>query len=628
MICRIVSSDVLRLASVQFVVEDIEGNVGPVNLYNLPSGSPTSLYAKGEYFGGSTLVLESLRLLTWLPFISAIKEPDVRSSSLLSSPSFIIRIDSPTDLVRLSPRSALLAHWSTTKGPSTSLSAHKSKGNEYFKQGSWLEAFASYTKGLEAGGKGEDVVALRSNRAQTLLNLNRPGAALRDCTSALLDPFLSHQNNNAKVSSLRQKILYRSGLAEYRLGRYSQAFSRLEFLLKLIPNDTTALELLDRTKSRIQESVTGIFDWPSLFSTKEPLDIADYVGSMITHINIEGKGRGLVATRDIEPGELLLVSKPLASSKGTPDATKFLVGINMFTKTMDPYPQTNLVPLLIEKMIDDPAVIPLVFDLHPGASFYLNGFDYGATRAVDEEGFDISRLEGITTFNSFHPEALVESETLEEEKENQVHSPSAIYHYPSFMNHSCVGNVSYSFIQDVLFMRCRLPIKKGRELVDTYVEAVLPLESRKDTFRKHNFVCKCELCTLDEADGKKARELRQKMGLEIEEITNNIYQFGEETTLKSIEGIRKLLRKFKETYKDGRILRPEMYKVTRLLAAELSKLDFYAEATEVELFGLNCLGAYFEGSKALTKTGDVNAILSCLFIAKMFVSLSKEEEAR
>ena len=73
-----------------------------------------------------------------------------------------------------------------------------------------------------------------------------------------------------------------------------------------------------RSEQRINESKTGAFDIPKLYDEvyvkrNRRLDVADYKGP-IEVADVPGKGKGLVATRDIVAGTLLLVEKAFVIS--------------------------------------------------------------------------------------------------------------------------------------------------------------------------------------------------------------------------------------------------------------------------------------------------------------------------
>lgn len=88
-------------------------------------------------------------------------------------------------------------------------------------------------------------------------------------------------------------------------------------LIKQFPNCNDAKNELTRALARLKESRAGQFDLSSLFNKFHYdevcyFDIADYVGP-VKIANIPGKGKGLIATSDIEPGTLLTVSKAFST---------------------------------------------------------------------------------------------------------------------------------------------------------------------------------------------------------------------------------------------------------------------------------------------------------------------------
>jgi hypothetical protein len=90
----------------------------------------------------------------------------------------------------------------------------------------------------------------------------------------------------------------------------------------LFPTTKNHKEGLKTAQARLAESKTGKFNIQG-FSQKVAeamarntvcqVDAADYVGP-VEIVDIPGKGKGVVVTRDIKPGTLLMASKPLAWS--------------------------------------------------------------------------------------------------------------------------------------------------------------------------------------------------------------------------------------------------------------------------------------------------------------------------
>ncbi|KAL8287631.1 hypothetical protein RQP46_003489 [Phenoliferia psychrophenolica] len=560
----------------------------------------------------------------------AIKEPLLRESG----DGFLVRVDSPTDLVRLFPSSPFLKGLNWPSPPPGSASSRtalqlKDEGNRLFALRKWRAALEPYSLGVDLEPPGKLAGILRSNRAATYLKLEMPGAALRDCDAALADPALDAE------APLRRKVLFRAASAEYQLQRFSAANSRLETLLDLYPEDADAMDLYRRTQVRLVEATRGEFDWPFLFEaarTSTTLDIASFTGSMMEPVEISGRGRGLVATRDIERGELLLVAKPFAMGAADRTRKKYTVGANLFTSTVDPYATVDLAALVIEKLVDDPSThFPSLFNLHPGSSF--------TSWVPSTTSIDPSRLEAIITYNAFHTESLSQKSTgasPAEDRLDTIHAPSSIYHTPSFLNHACVGNCSYSFLADVLFLRARRSIPRGVELVDSYVDSMTGLERRQDVLSKHSFVCTCELCTYDLYDGPAQNDARAVLAETLEKLTDHIHGAEKADPTAHLTAILSLVERIQKTYAVDRVpLKPALYPAFRLLAQTYAGMgkEWAEAAVRTEIKAMQALGAVFgegedDGSRKLleeAKVGDVNAVLSALFVASQMGVLGKPD---
>lgn len=459
---------------------------------------------------------------------------------------------------------------------------------------------------------------LRCNRAAVLLKLGRPAAALRDCDTAL---------RITTEEKLRTKLLFRAATAEYELGEYSAAESRLTS--SLLIDDPSSISLLERTRRRLVEREKGIYDWPTLFQLSQSvfkLDIADYHGP-IEIASIKGKGRGLIASRDIEKGELLLVSRPLATGRGDPERCSFTVGVNTFTETIDPYALVDLIAILLERAEDDPKVSERLVRLHPGDAFPPLDTPSTTSGSMTKPTMDISRLEGIVTYNAFHTESLSQKSTpqsLAAESASLIHSPSSLYDLPSYLNHSCVGNISYSFLADTIFFRAKRDLRMGEELMDSYVDSLEEYEGRKGKIEKHGFICRCQLCEGDRLDGAEMRLERGKAVEEVTVLTDKIFA-GKEESSSHLEEIIELTKRILVTYNpDRKTLRPGLYTAYRLLSQALASNGRAAEAIPIEIKALESLGASFDKDgpvgewimSAPTKIGDFNAVLSLLFVAK------------
>merc|ERR1719487_821156 len=108
-------------------------------------------------------------------------------------------------------------------------------------------------------------------------------------------------------------------MAEVKLRDYERAVETFTEVQALEP---TSREV-ETARQRLHESRTGGYDWMSVYASYlqkpgEPpvprLKAADFVGPVRVE-KIDGKGYGLVATRAIRAGELVLANRALAAAE-------------------------------------------------------------------------------------------------------------------------------------------------------------------------------------------------------------------------------------------------------------------------------------------------------------------------
>lgn len=198
------------------------------------------------------------------------------------------------------------------------------------------------------------------------------------------------------------------------------------------------------------------------------------------------------------------------------------------------------------------------------------------------------------------------------------------------------GNVSYSFLADTIFLRARRPILAGEELVDSYADSMAPLAERREVLEKHGFVCGCELCCLDRADGEEACHLRQGLADELAEVTDRIHGVRKESAAALLSHIEGLIHRINNTYHVNRgPLRPALYSALRLHSQALAN-DEPEQALRIEIQALEALGAVFDvgaevaeaSLREVPKVGDMNSVLSSLFISKQLQGLGQSDGAR
>ncbi|CAE6500610.1 unnamed protein product [Rhizoctonia solani] len=181
--------------------------------------------------------------------------------------------------------------------------AYKDMGNYAFKNDRFESAIHAYSNGLSVDPTAS---LLRLNRSLCYLKVNKPSIALNDARVASKDETMT--------DTLRSKARYRMALAYYTLDRFVDALAILEnkSQIRFSPKDFDELE--KKSRQRLIEQEQGNYDWFSLSKiadeingSRQILDVADFVGPVkVTQMRAVGGGRGLVTTRDVLAGELLV----------------------------------------------------------------------------------------------------------------------------------------------------------------------------------------------------------------------------------------------------------------------------------------------------------------------------------
>jgi hypothetical protein len=218
-----------------------------------------------------------------------------------------IRVDTFTDIVFLDDHTSILegTKWCQRFIPkldSHIADMHLENGRTLYKKSLFLAAARVWSLGIRHHSLS---TALRLNRSQAYLRLGWYRAALVDALYVL--------NGLAPPSAeISQKANYRAACAEYGLGQYSEALRRFQ---SIVHED--AANWISRCSSRIEEVSKGRYDWVKMFKDGQAevpcLDVADFVGPVrVQSIAGRGGGRGMIATRNIKTGELLVRSDPTA----------------------------------------------------------------------------------------------------------------------------------------------------------------------------------------------------------------------------------------------------------------------------------------------------------------------------
>ncbi|KDQ08785.1 hypothetical protein BOTBODRAFT_191546 [Botryobasidium botryosum FD-172 SS1] len=523
LLCRVVTPPSWMVGTI-LCVEDPAGDVQNMIVFNYPGTRRTKIHALQAIFPvGSVL---------------AIREPLL--VPLKSDNATLIRVYSPSDITFVRSGDRILADvtWAYP-APAPAVIPRTADewdelGGSHFETGRFLASAATYTSALELHPS-EPFLQLQRGRAYHVLEYL--SAALADATAVMRQRGISDHT--------RSKAFYLAGCAEYGLSHYDTAilqFKKALYLSPLMPIDQFKL-WDERCRGRVRET-RGDYDWEAMFKDAQVpgkrIDVAEFVGPMeVQQMPYRGGGRGVVATRDIKAGELILVSKAFAAS--FPDE---LYGDrvelqNSITGGVESACSSEVLSQIISKIFGRPELAPLVFGLYAGPSYPDPAHNYPLrvlsdhnvrSPLVQELNLDTQRIDHIFNFNVFVPETLRSVHPLDISSHgdgnpsNEIHLfgnpdttppnkddlPSALFLLPSLFNHSCDGNTTWYNFRDIMIIRAIKPVQKGEELTLPYVQGSSTL-SRHERLKKYGVTCDCSLCLADREDGEEACRLRERL---------------------------------------------------------------------------------------------------------------------
>ncbi|KAM5535476.1 hypothetical protein V8D89_010813 [Ganoderma adspersum] len=572
LLCRIVAP-CCRMVAVQTIVEDIDGRVHDLSIYNFPSTFNCDLKHVDVLFPLGTIV--------------AIREPTFKAPLQGIRP--IIRVDSPTDIIFVMPGSPLLHGIAWQTGPTvprsptepTTLDAWRQRGNAYFKSSQWFLAAWAYSRGLVVD---PDATVIHSNRAEVYLRLNYFSGAAADAQQVLA--------TDGIPDALSDKTTFRLAKAEYGRGEYDAATGHFTWWQGRHPEDDAAAPWIQRCQARETERQTGQYNWVSMFrnAVKEiRLDVADYVGPMeVSRMMSRGGGRGVVATKDIHTGELLLVTKPFASAYATDlPQDKILITLDLISNISRERTDAVLMARILDKLYGNPDLRDQVYHLYAGSDYPSPPISYppspGQATPVDlftpTIDIDIAQLEAICIYNNFCPLRIEDQQTAENAK------PTGLYPLASLFNHSCGANAIWYCIGDVMIVRAAEPIAPGTEITIPYTVEESYV-TRQGILKKHmQEHCTCWLCEEDRKDGDERLQRRH----ELNEMANS-----RKLTSASLKDVQKFEKDVRETFAPTRgPIRPLSALALHVLAEKLRASGnprLLRESLQEDMKALRCLG--------------------------------------
>ncbi|KAH8102867.1 hypothetical protein BXZ70DRAFT_969358 [Cristinia sonorae] len=497
LLCRVISIT-SHVVSINFAVEDPEGGATMLAVYHYPFTLDCS-NEEGDVLFPINAVL-------------AIREPWYQYTADGAVP--MLRVDAVSDIVFMDTQHPLVKSISWSTSPATSHSPStpgewKDRGVSHFKRKQWLCAAIAFSEGLQLD---PTHYLLLLNRAEVYLRLGWFNSAAHDAETVI-----SMQLHDA---TLRRKAVVRAAKAYYALERYDTAMK----LARTDPNDPDLKSIYSRSVQRVREATTGEYDWFGLhqatwLSIVRP-EIASYTGPVQVKTSKKGL-RGVFLTRAVKAGELLVLSKPIAScfTEDNPNmARETFIAHNLLTNVIGSRNDYAIIDITIQRMWDDPNLARTLQSMHAGDSLPTTEYNPTPSPApplshprVPCVDIDISRIEALCSLNSFD---TVGGGDLERGPvTNTILQPApALYDLPSFCNHSCIPSANRYFFGDILVLRASRNLKEGEEVTLNYCLSTLPYQERADLFKnKWKFVCKCNLCEADRADTQAERDARARI---------------------------------------------------------------------------------------------------------------------
>ncbi|PIN13291.1 Histone-lysine N-methyltransferase [Handroanthus impetiginosus] len=357
-----------------------------------------------------------------------------------------------------------------------------------------------------------------SNRAEARARLLEFSEALKDCEEAL------------RIEKSHFKTLLCKGKILLSLNRYSAALD----CFKAANLDPQANENFDVVNGFLEKckkfeflSRTGAFDvsdWVlSGFRGKMP-EFAEYIGAVEIKKS-EISGRGLFATKNVESGTLLLVTKAVAVDRAimpqdSGENAQLVIWKNFIDKVEES----------AKKCTETSSLISMLSAGEDEGSLEVP--DIGVFRHETEvksgtscEKLDVRRMMGILDVNSIVEDAI-SAKVL---GKNADYQGIGLWILASFINHSCDPNVRRLHIGDHVVVHASRDVKAGEELTFAYFDVLSPLNSRREMAKNWGFKCMCKRCKFEENVSYKQelREIDIVLGKGLVDMGSLVYRLEE-----------------------------------------------------------------------------------------------------
>ncbi|KAM7464497.1 hypothetical protein LguiA_032618 [Lonicera macranthoides] len=345
-----------------------------------------------------------------------------------------------------------------------------------------------------------------SNRAEARFRPRDFAQALQDCEEAL------------KIESTHFKTLVCKGKILLNLSRYSMALNCFKTAL-LDPQANLNSEILNGYLQKCKKldflSRSGAFDisnWVlDRFGGKSP-ELAEYIGPVEIRKS-EISGRGLFATKNIDSGTLLLVTKAVATERGilpeSGENAQLVMWKNFIDKVVESVTKCNRTHYLISKLSmgekEEGLEIPDISLFRPEA---------------EGGSFSNEKMNMVNTLSILDVNSLVE-ETISAKVlgKNSDYYGVGLWLLASFINHTCYPNAKRFHIGDHVLIHASRDVKAGEEITLPYFKVGGSVHARSEekccTWPKVNRCSYLKLSAiLCQASSQNTQELLMRMTLD------------------------------------------------------------------------------------------------------------------
>jgi tetratricopeptide (TPR) repeat protein len=442
------------------------------------------------------------------------------------------------------------------KGKKQSAASLKDSGNEAFSQGAWQRAIDCYTDALAVVGSADDLRrSLHRNRAGALLRLGRYELCIEDANDSLLPG----DNLPGAAKEKNAKAIYRAGKAWYELGDFVQAHRNFKKALRLDPTNKVLQVDLARAQQRLVEVESGEYDFLAMFKSATNqhtlLDHASFLKNTRVSPASDGHGRGLFATKNLNPGDVVFVEKAFLAIHSDADGPDIAPLFNVHANQLSVGSHAALFRGLVDKLQWNPKLAAGYLNLCDGGNFD----QHAKVPVIDKEVvLDTFQVQAIAQRNGFECPRVSSLDNKERQKlgpgNDRIEGSMGVWLRASYVNHSCLPNIKRAFIGDMMIVRAVRKIRIGDELLMSYTDPRDPfeLEKRRQYLQQvYGFECRCLLCVAEGQVPKSTVAERTRLREEIIKFENDPKNLQLSTMESTLVRARDLRDRMRATYPDA-----------------------------------------------------------------------------